>query len=237
MSKYYLLKRQQLKKSKMKIYNTNRLFFKKWLYKVETHISGASYLKRWGVEETLSFCNNSGKAGFYLKSSTADKAELKKYILAVRPFLDKQVQLRAESNTLSFFLSDDHLYKELIKSAYPWITSVTEPLSEEEAKILLEGKTSQVLCNQLPHDKFYYKLYIRYQMPAHSRLAFLEWIKNYGGAVLPSKSTVRWLSNGSPYMQDPFIHITDKNQLLLTKLYLGKYARNTQEFVLRDSGK
>ena len=221
----------------MKIYNTNRLFFKKWLYKVETHISGASYLKRWGVEETLGFCDNTGKAGFYLKSSTTDKAELKKYILAVQPFLEKEVQLRAESNMLSFFLSDTNLYKELIKSAYPWITSVTEPASDEEAKMLLEGKTSQVLCDQLPHDKFHYKVFLRYQMPTNLRLAFLEWIKNYDDTVRPSKNTVKWLHGGSPYMQDPFIHVSDKNQLLLTKLYLGQYARNTQEFVLRDSGK
>jgi hypothetical protein len=221
----------------MKIYNTNRLFFKKWLYKVETHISGASYLKRWGVEETLGFCDNTGKAGFYLRATTTDKAELKKYILAVQPFLNKQVQLRAESNMLSFFLSDTNLYKELIKSAYPWITSVTEPASDEEAKMLLEGKTSQVLCDQLPHDKFHYKVFLRYQMPTNSRLAFLEWIKNYDDTVRPSKNTVKWLLGGSPYMQDPFIHVSDKNQLLLTKLYLGQYARNTQEFVLRDSGK
>lgn len=221
----------------MKIYNTNRLFFKKWLYKVETHISGASYLKRWGIEETLGFCDNTGKAGFYLKASSADKVELKKYITAVRPFLDKQVQLRTESNTLSFFLSDKTLYIDLIKAAYPWVHSVTEPISDEEAKILLEGKTSQVLCDQLPHNKFYYKVFLRYQMPPHLRLAFLEWIKNYNDTVRPSKNTIKWLFGNSPYMQDPFIHISDKNQLLLTKLYLGQYVRNTQEFVLRDSGK
>jgi len=221
----------------MKIYNTNRLFFKKWLYKVETQISGAGYIKRWGVEDTLGFCDETKKIGFFLKSTALDKRNLKQYITAIRPFLDKEIQLRAESNKLSFFLNDKTMYEELIKAAYPWINSVTKPASDEEATLLLEGKTSQVLCDCLPHDKFHYKIFLRYQMPAHLRLTFLEWIKNYNDAVRPSRNTLKWMSNNSPYMQDPFIHVTDKNQLLLTKLYLGQYARNTQEFVLRDSGK
>ena len=221
----------------MKIYNTNRLFFKKWLYKVETQISGASYIKRWGIEDTLGFCDETKKQGFFLKSTALDKKNLKQYITAIQPFLDKEIQLRAESNKLSFFLNDKTMYEDLIKAAYPWINSVTKPISDEEATLLLEGKTSQVLCDSLPHDKFHYKIFLRYQMPAHQRLAFLEWIKNYDDAVRPSRNTLKWMSNNGPYMQDPFIHVSDKNQLLLTKLYLGQYARNTQEFVLRDSGK
>jgi hypothetical protein len=221
----------------MKVYNTNRLFFKKWLYKVETKIAGASYVKRWGAEDTLEFCDNKKHTGFFLKTTPVDKRNLKQYILAIRPFLDKDVQLRTESGTISFFLSEKTLYDDLIKAAYPWINSVTKPVSDEEATILLEGKTSQVLCNELPHEKFQYKIFIRYQMPEHTRLAFLEWIKNYGDSIRPSRSTLKWLSSHSPYMQDPFIHVSDKNQLLLTKLYLGQYARNTQEFVVRDSGK
>ena len=223
----------------MKVYNTNRLFFKKYLYKVETAIGGASYVKRWGVKETLEFCNNpeSTRGYYFQKSNTVDKGTLKKYITAIEPFLDKDVQLRAENNTLSFFLNDEQLYQNLVQAAKPWVRSITEPATKEDTTALLEGKTSQVLCNELPHEKFQYKVYLRYQMPSHLRLAFLEWIKNYGDAVRPSKSTLKWMTNHSPYMQDPFIHVSDKNQLLLTKLYLGQYARSTQEFVLRDSGK
>lgn len=223
----------------MKVYNTNRLFFKKWLYKVETQLAGASYIKRWGVEDTLEFCDDpvSTRGYYYQRSTVVNKQDLKKYVLAISPFLDKEVQLRAESSVLSFFLSDKKLYEDLVKAVYPWIKSITEPVSEEEAKALLEGKTSQVFCEALPHEKFQYKIYLRYQMPVHNRRNFLDWISNYGDAVRPSKSTLKWLSSDTSYMQDPFIHVTDKNQLLLTKLYLGQYARNTQEFVLRDSGK
>lgn len=223
----------------MKVYNTNRLFFKKWLYKVDTQLAGASYIKRWGVEDTLKFCDDpaSTRGYYYQRSSNVNKHELKKYITAIQPFLDKEVQLRAESSVLSFFLSDKTLYEDLIKAAYPWIRSITEPVSDDEARALIESTTSQVFCDNLPHEKFKYKVYLRYQMPVHNRQNFLEWIANYGDSVRPSKSTLKWLSSGTNYMQDPFIHVTDKNQLLLTKLYLGQYARNTQEFVLRNSGK
>ena len=220
----------------MKVYGTKKLFFGKWLYKIETSTPGASLIKRWGVTDSQKFCNNPNDTRWRKHYTTADKTQLLEYISAVEPFLSQNLQMRAEWNTLNFYISDPGLYNQLKKELGKWITSVTEPVSVDDIESLTENG-SMILCDELPYGKFQYRLYIRYQLPPNTRLTFLEWLNNYGDDVKVSNGTVRWLQSGNPYFQDPFVYIADQNLLLMIKLFLGSYARKTEEFVLRNTGK
>ena len=220
----------------MKVYRTKKLFFGKWLYKIETSTPGASLIKRWGVSDSQKFCNNPNDTRWRKHYTTADKTQLLEYISAVEPFLNKNLQMRAEWNTLNFYISDPDLYDQLKKELGKWITSVTEPVSVDDIESLTENG-SMVLCDELPYGKFQYRLYIRYQLPPNTRLTFLEWLNNYGDNVKISSGTERWLQSGNPYFQDPFVYIADQNLLLMIRLFLGNYARKTEEFVLRNTGK
>lgn len=221
----------------MKVYQTNRLYFKKWLYKIETSTPGASSIKRRGLMETIDFCNDLSKQKIYTRNySPAEKDQLKKFATALLPFIDKEMQIRAEWNNLNIFLNDKQLYDQIILALKPWIVSVTKPESDEDAKTLSE-RQSLVLCSEIPHKKFNFRIYIRYNMPPNQRKAFLDWMANYQDNIKPSKGTLNWLSDGSPYFQDPFVYVTDQKLMLMVRLFLGHYARSTQEFVLKDTGK
>jgi hypothetical protein len=220
----------------MKVYQTKKLYFNKWIYKIETSTPGASLIKRWGAVDLQYVCNNHNDARWRKHYTTADKEQLLEYITAVEPFLDKEMQMRAEWDTLNFYLNDYSLYKQLQRSLADWIVSVTEPASIDDVESLQE-KGSLVLCNELPYNRYRYRLYLRYQMPIHLRLNFLGWLDNYPQEVKPSKGTIRWLSGKSPYLQDPFIYVNGQSQLLMVKLFLGEYVRKTEEFVLRNTVK
>jgi hypothetical protein len=220
----------------MKVYKTNRLFYGKWLYRIETKASGANLIKRWGLAETQAYCTGNNERRFGRQYNKADKDQLFKYSVAVAPFLDKDLQIRAEHNTINFYLNDSNLVTLLKSSVTEWIVSVTEPESTADVESL-QSKSSLVLCNELPHGKFNYRVHMRYNMPVHQRESFLTWLKNYGDQLRPSKTTVRWLMGKSPYMQDPFVYVVDKSHLLMVSLFLSGNLKNTQEFVLRDSGK
>jgi hypothetical protein len=221
----------------MKVFQTKRLYFKKWLYKIETSTPGASMIKRWGIETTIQFCDDTSKQKVLSKNySAAEKAHLKKFAVALLPFVKKEMQIRAEWNSLNFFLNDPTLYEEILQELKPWVTSVTKPASDEDAKMLSENQ-SFVLCTELPHKKFNYRVYIRHNMPAGNKRLFLEWLKNYNDSVLPSKGTQTWLNDNIGYFQDPFVYVTDHKLMLMVRLFLGHYARSTQEFVLKDTGK
>jgi hypothetical protein len=218
----------------MKVYQTNRLFYGKWVYRIETKTPGASLIKRWGVAESTDFCKNPNNSRWQRHYTTADKDQLLKYIRAVEPFFNCDLQMRAEWDTLNFYLNDSNLYNNLRLALTDWIVSVTEPANDADIESL-HAKSALVLCNELPYGQYRYKVYIRYQMPPNQRLAFLSWLDNYKDVIKPSKGTIKWLSDGSPYFQDPFIYVTDQNQLLMVTLFLGINARSTQEFVLRDT--
>lgn len=220
----------------MKVLQTKKLFFGKWLYKIETSTPGASLIKHWGVRNSKDYCTNPKDNRWRRHYNPADKALLLEYISAVEPFLDQNLQMRAEWDTLNFYVNDQDLYLNLKTALSKWVAGVTEPASVEDAESLKE-KGCPVLCNELPYNKFQYRIYLRYQMPAYIRLKFLAWLENYDDSIRPSKGTVKWLSSGNPYFQDPFIYVSDHNLLLMAKLFLGSYARKTEEFVLRNTGK
>lgn len=220
----------------MKVYKTSRLFYGKYAYKVETKIKGANSFKWRPLEEIRNYCKGlpNSRTLSSRKYTDHDRAELLKYSYQVEPFLDTGLQIRAEWDTLSFYIIDKAKFEEISTSLLPWIKSVTEPASEQEIQSLQE-KSSLYYVNELPHSRYKYRIYLRYNMPTHSRLDFLSWLKNYNEKVKPSKGTVRWMSEGTPYFQDPFLYVEDKNTLLMVCLFLGKYARSTQEFAVRDT--
>jgi len=219
----------------MKVYQTKKRFFGKWLYKIETSTPGASLIKHWGVEASQNFCKNPNDHRWRKHYTTADKEQLLEYIKIVEPFLNKDLQMRAEWNTLNFYLNDQTLYNQLKTSLAKWVTGITEPVLEDLDSLTEKG--CPVLCKELPHNKFQYRIYLRYSMPVNIRLNFATWLENYDDNIRPSKGTVNWLRSRSPYFQDPFVYVTDHNLLLMVKLFLGNYARKTEEFVLRNTVK
>jgi hypothetical protein len=220
----------------MKVYKTSKLFYGKWLYRIETKTSGACLIKRWGLAETQAYCTGNTELRFGRQYNKTDKDQLFKYSVAIAPFLDKDLQIRAEHNTINFYLNDSKLVKSLEVAVTEWLVSITKPESDADVESL-QSKSSLVLCNNLPYDKFNYRVHMRYSMAVHQRESFLTWLKNYNDQICPSKTTIKWLMGKSPYMQDPFIYVTDKGHLLMVSLFLSGNIKNTQEFVLRDSGK
>lgn len=220
----------------MKIYKTARLFYGKYAYKVETKVKGANSFKWRPLQEIRNYCSGvpNSRALSGRKYSDSDRADLLKYSYQIEPFLNVGLQIRAEWDTLSFYLTDKKSFDDITKSLFPWVSSITEPSSEEEIKTL-QDKASLYYVNELPHGMYKYRIYLRYNMPPHLRLDFLSWLQNYGEKVRPSNGTTRWMSEGTAYFQDPFLYVKDKNTLLMASLFLGKYARSTQEFVVRDT--
>ena len=201
---------------------------------METSVPGASLLKRWGIEEAIKFCNNPNDNRNGRSYTPVDKAQLLEYIKVAKDIFASDIQKRAEWSTINYYTGDLAVYSNIQSTLKDWIVSVTEPASDADIKSL-QAKESLVLCNELPYEKFKYRVFMRYQMPLHQKANFLSWLKNYQDTVRPSKSTVKWLENKSPYMQDPFIHVQDRNHLLMVNLFLSGYIKKVEEFVLRDA--
>jgi hypothetical protein len=219
----------------VKTYQTNKLFYNKWPYRIETYIPGAYIVKNWGVDQAKTWCTNEDPSKYprYIRAATkVNKIFLYDYIIKIEPYL--HLKTRTEGDILNFYLDDTQLYKNMQKELRNWILSVTEPASDEDLKIL-KVKTRQNLCKQLPYNTFTHKVHIKHTMPTHFRDNFLKWIDNYSGAISPSKGTLRWLKGTHPYFITPFLYVTDAQLLSLVGLFLGNYLQSTEEYVLRDT--
>lgn len=218
----------------MKVYKTNRLYYGKWLYKIETVAPGANLIKYWGFSKMQEFCNSKTTHKYTRSVNNINKDEMLKYLAAIEPFINKDLQTRAEWNTLNFFINDKNLYIKLKKALHNWVVSVTEPDNDTDITSL-KSKNSIILCNELPYDRYQYKIYIRTTMPAHQRASFYSWASNYKDEIHFSQGTKKWLTEGLPYFQSPFLYINNRNQLLLVSMHLGHWVRNTHEFVRRNT--
>jgi len=218
----------------MKVYQTNKLFFKKWPYKVETNAPKAHLIKEWGISRTIDICTNTWQPLWVRKQLSEDqKLKLHKYIYDSTEFLNSAGQLRFEGDTCSFYTDDYELYKKMCTEMSPWVVSITEPASEEDLKILQE-KSRYRLCDRLPYNKYKYKVYLRERMPQNVRSNFATWLEHYSEQVKMAKNTHFWLAGKRNWIQDPFLYVVDGPNLSMITMFLGEYVKKTQEFVLRD---
>jgi hypothetical protein len=217
---------------------TNRLFFGRWPFKVETQIKGAGLIKRWGVIKTQQWCDR--LIGYqwdeYPYYKTIDRDELKDYAGCMAEFLGDRVQLRVEHHTMNYYTDDYAIYQGLQQKLQPWLSAVSEPRADD-LEFLTNNTGRKVLCNELPHGKFQYKIYLSTSMPPPLRMNFVKWLSNYSGKVKTSDGSVGWMLGHNPYFQDPFVYVEDQKTLFMIGLFLSSYAKKTQEFVLRNTVK
>jgi len=230
----------------MRELKTNKLFYNKWPFKVETYIKGASKVYYNGVYDVIEWAANRVKqprwesdVGFWGRkhNSGIDKIELGKYALAVEPYLAdrKDIKVRCEGSHLNLFTDDKDLLEKIRADLYPWIMSITSPSSDEELAFLIDNGHKKVLCNKLPWDKYQYKVFFKNSFETTQRSNFYTWTDRYGAKIEIADSTDRWLQGKKYYVQDPFIYVEDSKMLSMVLLYLGNNVKKVQEFILRNS--
>lgn len=219
----------------MKVLKTNRLFYRKYPYKVECNVKGAEYVKRLGYLGLLEVFNGSHR-GYYnlVKFPFKHKDALLGFAQVAEPIIEEGHQVRSEMNTLSFYLEDRSTYEDIQKKLEPWVRSITEPASDKELE-QLNSKNHLVMCNKLPHNKYGFKVMLKNDMTEDQRHKFVEWMRNYGDAFHVARTTEVWLYGHRHWCYDPYMYVESSKHLTMMALYLGDKIKRTYEFVLRDT--
>lgn len=211
----------------------NKLYYGKWPFKIECILTRSSMIIRLGAEGTRHWAAQ--KTNTWVKSSDQEKACVIEFLNVVEPYLDKDLQIRAEGNHFNFFCKDRELKDAIIKDMGKWLKAVTGPDSDEELEFMLSSGKKKVICSNFPYDKYRYKINFRPNMPVDSRPKFLEWAKKYGSSISIADSTSRWLSGRNAYVQAPFMYVEDDKTLAMFGLFLGNNVRVVEEYVLREN--
>jgi hypothetical protein len=218
----------------MKVYQTNRLFYGKYPYRVETVVVGASRLNFWGVDKTMAFCRNEIHVHIWEKFSPIEKTNLYKFAESIKECRELGIKTRAESETMNIYCLDLATYNIVKEKFKKWVYSITAP-ANNDVLTKLSSKPLQRLCKQLPHNRYTHKVILRQQMPDYQKLKFAEWLNSYKDSIKPSNGTLKWLNGTNNYLQDPFVYVDNSKQLTLVGMFLGDNLRKVQEFVLQDA--
>jgi len=217
---------------------TSKLFYGKWPYKILCIVKESWKIKRMGVDKTIEYCYNPRNT-FYAnkwRGNPTDISRLLKFTTAVEPFLSKEIQVRAENSMFNIYCKDQTLYNDMVTQLDEFITEVHEPINIYELDYIVDNGAKKILCNQLPHKKYQYRVWIKPSFKPDARLNFSIWLANYQDRVLSNNSTIKWFNSQGRYWSDqPSIYIKDSATLSMVGLYLGNNLQKVEEFIPRSN--
>ena len=176
-----------------------------------------------------------GEIQTWHKSTSHEKDEVIKFLNAIEPYLDKDIQVRAEGAHFNFFCKDRALNDAIIRDVDDWLKAAYGPETDEELTFMLSSGRKKLVCSNFPYDKYRYKINFKTNMSIDSRTSFLEWAKKYNSKISIADSTSRWLAGITAYVQAPFMYVEDDKTLAMFGLFLGNNIRVVEEFILRSS--
>lgn len=220
----------------MKLLKTNRLFFKKYAYKVECNLPGADLVRRYNAAELAHLFSLPYKPTIIkYRTLTADnKNSIVEFRTAVDPWLHKDQKTRIEMNLFNFYFDNEVECDKFVAAVGKFISKVTKPDSAKDLD-LLQSKNFISVCDKLPHRKFQYKIMLSNSMPDDTREKFITWAEMYTDKFEIPGKTLRWLKGKTTYCYEPFLYVESSKELTLVNLYISQHIRRTYEFVLRDT--
>jgi hypothetical protein len=205
-------------------FNTNRLFYKKWIYKLECWEIDAFYrIKPPPRKNFPPISKDLAEEYSAWRDETIENYEIK---------------LRREGPyILCFYLNDQQLLDEMIENAGPWIRKVYRPKNQQEAQALTDSVRTIKLCDKLHQGKYRYKVYLANKMNSTEKSQFLKWSDAYPDQRISVRGiTYSWLSGDRrQYVDAPYIHVLDDSTLAMAGLFLGNKIKKTEEYVLRST--
>lgn len=222
----------------MKKQKTNKLFYKKYPYKIKCHIKGAWLLRNNVIEETIRYCNSqsapSWKWANVYTNHNVDVPEVADFIEKIKPYFDL-VKLRIEHNFLDIYTEDRQIYDTLSNSLSKWVQYVWEPENQKYLNFLLSSNSVKILCDEYPHKKYRYKVYIKNKLNPETKKNFSSWASNYPEKIITTGESTAWLDNVLMYTWNPCLYIEDQATLSMVCLFLGNNVQRVEEYITKVS--
>lgn len=220
---------------------TNKLFYKRWLYKIVVTCGGISHLHRKGIGYILSVEKMPVLSGW---QSTINNTIFnnKRQLVEIGSYLevclkDKKYQIRVESSNLALFTNDADLVDLVLKGLEKHVTELHKPSSLEHATFL-ESNKSKVLCDELPHEKYRYKIYFKNgnAPSAEARESFLKWSSKFDDGRIYLPLGTRKILDGStyPYFYGQYFYAKDNKMASMALMIMGDYMGKTEEYILKS---
>ena len=225
----------------LKINETKKLFFNKFVYKLNLELGGICYLKRMSLSSIEKLEHFGTTYGYGRHTGQRDHAVKNKHkILALGFFLEDcaqthKFQSRAEGSTLGLYTNDINFINK-VKSEWAEIVSEVWQPSSSEAETFLRSNTRKIICNELPKGRYRYKVHLaQRQIPTNIRVGFLNWASKYGDERLhlPYTTKKNLGEEGSGYFYGQYFYTSDDKILNMSLMFFSDYIQKTEHYVLK----
>jgi hypothetical protein len=210
---------------------TNKLFYGKWPYKLTVVQQGCWTVRYAGIPLARTWNGPGWATAFDLHS---DRVKFIRFLDALEPFVTQDIQMRVERNTLNLYCKNKELLEQMSINLAEWAKELHEPASQDELEFIMNQSSKKLLCSQLPHTKYQYKVYFKQTTSPDVKIKFASWISNYKDSIKTTKSAQNWLLNKS-WMYNPFVYVDSKSTLSMVILFLGNNVQKIEEYIVRDS--
>ena len=115
---------------------TNKLFYKKYPYRITCNIQGCWIIRSYGWDKAKEF-SLTGHWKYSNWKPNMDPVNLYKFIDAVQP-LQSQIKFRFEHDYFDCYLETENQYKIFQEILEQWVVGLSEPESQDTLDFLLE---------------------------------------------------------------------------------------------------
>lgn len=211
---------------------TSKLYYGKWPFKIKIVVSGSWMIKRRGIENTLKYCEGKEKLQYYQRE--INKSRLSAFTNTIRKYLTNDVNVRVEGSIFSIYCKDPAVFEAISKECATYIVAEFAPASDTELDYMNNNSAKKVLCNHIPFNHYPYKVFIKYNTPLNTRIAFKKWVENYKSKIKVVSATHNWL-NGVDSYNALIIYVADQPTLSMVGMFLGNSVSKVEEFIPRSS--
>lgn len=215
---------------------TNKLFYKKYPYKISCLIKGIWLLRNLGLEGARNFCETGNIKSWLAPRDYRPEVDkdLKDFIVKFEPYFGN-VKTRIEHSIFDIYVSEKSIFDKICNDLSPWIRVIWEPENQESLDFLLSNTSVKILCDEFPHKKYRYKVYIKHKINEETRRSFSKWIKNYPNKILVTGDSVKWFDNELYFTWNPCLFVEDQATLSMIGLFLGGSVQKVEEYITKVS--
>lgn len=212
------------------------------MYKVVIKCGGIAQLRRRGLSYVMNL-EPLVHGNPYLRDITSKVVKNRISLFEISEHLEKHLelgehQIRVESDTCSVFTNKKSIIDNILKDLKKYVTEYYEPESSQSADFLSNNK-NKVVCSQLPHEIFRYKIYFKNgEIKNNHRVlqGFLSWADKMSDKIYIPEGTRKIISGDSyhPSFYGNYFYAKDKQMTSMALMMLSEALHRTEEYVLKS---
>jgi hypothetical protein len=222
----------------LKIKQTKRKFYNKWLYKITLKIPGIACLRNGTFVDIQAFLTTG--QGQTVRISTPYLTNMRLYDVSILKLIGNlqlvdtsQYSKRIEGHNIDIYTNNSLLFDKLSIE----FENETVHRFQPHHKLTELSDGSTVIVRQLPYNQYHYKVYLLphiFKNDIEKKLQLLDYLEKQKNKILISNIVKDWVIRTNWNWDRRYIYVKDESTLLMLKLRDADVIGKVYKYILID---